>query len=353
MLPIAREYGAAANDAFHQRVPDELVRALAARTGTPEYYDAGQLWREHGAKTEGDWTALFGEGDAAAEVFTAWHYARFIEALTTAGKAIYPLPMYVNVALNRMGRAPGEYPSGGPLPHLLDVWKTGAPSLDLLAPDIYFPSFVELASRYKRPDNSLFIPEANNADRAEVPANAFYAFGKLDAIGFGPFSIESVDEKEPNPLAEAYAVLEQLSPAILASQGLGRMSGFRPRVLEDETVIDMPVTETLGDYRFTVSFVDTQSPKANQKTASHGGLIIQTGPEDYLVAGQGMIVTFRPIGAGPPLAGIDSAWEGSFDEHGTWVPRRLLNGDQTHQGRHLRLAPGQFQIQRVRLYRYR
>jgi hypothetical protein len=30
-----------------------------------------------------------------------------------------------------------------------------------------------------------------------------------------------------------------------------------------------------------------------------------------------------------------------------------LNGDQTHQGRHVRLAPGEFQIQRVRLYRYR
>jgi len=124
-------------------------------------------------------------------------------------------------------------------------------------------------------------------------------------------------------------------------------------VLFDETVLDMPVKETIGSYEFTVTFVDTQSPKAEQKTASHGGLIIQIGPEDYLVAGKGMIVTARPVGDGPPLAGIDSAWEGTFDARGAWVPDRLLNGDQTHQGRHLQLAPGSFQIQRVRFYRYR
>jgi beta-galactosidase GanA len=311
------------------------------------------LWAEQGGKSEGTWTEVFGEGDAAAEAFTAWHYSRFVEALVAAGKAAYPLPMYVNAALNRMNKAPGEYPSGGPLPHLLDVWKAGAPSLDLLAPDIYFPNFVDLAARFHRADNAVFIPEANNSDKPEVPANAFYAFGKLDAIGFSPFSIESIADRKPNPLADAYAVLRQLSPAILSAQGLNRMSGFKPRILEDETVIDMPVTEDIGNYRFTVSFIDPWTPEAEQRTATHGGLIIQTGSEDYLIAGQGIVVTAKPIGAGPPLAGIDHAREGTFDTQGRWVPGRLLNGDQTHQGRHVRLAPGHFQIQQVRFYRYR
>jgi beta-galactosidase GanA len=354
MLPVARDYSAEATRLFHEPVPDELVQMLASSPATAEH-PLRRLWEEHGSKSHADWSTTFGAGDTAAEVFTAWHYARFVESLVRAGKGAYALPMYVNAALNRMNKAPGEYPSGGPLPHLLDVWKLGAPSLDLLAPDIYFPSFVDLATRYKRPDNPLFIPEANNAEKPEVPANAFYAFGKLDAIGFGPFSIESIDERQPNPLSEAYAVLEQLSPMILAAQGLGKMSGFKPRVLEDQTVLDMPVSETLGGYRFTVSFADTRTgvdPPAAVQTASHGGLIIETGPEDYVVAGQGMIVTFAPVGDGPPLAGIDSVWEGTFDSRGTWVPGRLLNGDQTHQGRHLRLAPGHFQIQRLRLYRY-
>jgi beta-galactosidase GanA len=124
-------------------------------------------------------------------------------------------------------------------------------------------------------------------------------------------------------------------------------------VLEDETVIALPVTEDIGNYRFTVSFIDPWIPTADQHPATHGGLIVQTGPEDYLVAGQGIVVTMKPVGAGPPLAGIEQAWEGTFDAQGRWVPGRLLNGDQTHQGRHLRLAPGQFQIQKVRFYRYR
>jgi beta-galactosidase GanA len=334
MLPIAREHGAVADKLFQERVPSQLSHAL-------------------GASKEGRWADVFGAGDAAAEIFMAWHYARFVEALVVAGKAAYALPMYVNAALNRTGKAPGEYPSGGPVPHLIEVWKAGAPSLDLLAPDIYFPNFVEIAARYRRPGNPFFTPEANRAGNAEVGANAFYAFGALDAIGFGPFSIESSDDPRPNLLSQAYGVLEQLSPMILENAGKGRMAGFEPRVLEDGTVVDEPSEVTLGNYRFTVSFVDTQSPQTAQNIAEHGGIIIQMGPEDYLVAGQGMIVTFRAVGEGPPLAGIDSAWEGTFDAQGAWVPGRRLNGDQTHQGRHLRLPSGPFQIQRVRLFRYR
>jgi len=330
MLPVARDYSAAATAAFQDPVPSALH-----------------------PRASGDWTHVFGESDATAEMFTAWHYARYVQALVEAGKTIYPLPMYVNVALNAPNRAPGEYPSGGPLPHLIDIWKAGAPGLDFLSPDIYFSNFTDLATRYHRADNPLFIPEANRADKSEVPANAFYAFGKLDSIGFSPFSIESVDTKPPGALVDAYSVLQQLSPAILAARGLGKMSGFRPRVLEDGTVISTPVSEDIGNYRFTVSFIDMWTPVANQTPVNHGGIIIQVGPEDYLIAGQGLIANFAPLGEGPPLAGIDSAWEGTFNSAGAWVPGRLLNGDQTHQGRHIRLAPGEFQIQRVRLYRYR
>jgi len=351
MLPVARDYGPLAEARFGEPVPAALVDYLVQHRATlvPEMK---RMWADRGARTQGSWTDLFGPGDAATEVFTAWYYARFADALAASGKAAYAMPMYVNVALNRPGRAPGEYPSGGPLPHLIDIWKAGAPHLDLLAPDIYFPNFVEIVNRYKRPDNPLFVPEGNNFDRPDVPANAFYAFGKLDAIGFGPFSIESGDDK-PGALGSAYAVLEQLSPSILSAQGTGRMSAFKPRALYDETVVYEPVVETIGDYRFTVSFADIQRPTATPETATYCGTIIQIAPEEYLIAGQGITVTFQPVGDGPELAGIDSDWEGSFDATGNWVPGRLLNGDQTHQGRHVRLPAGQFTIQRVKLYRYR
>lgn len=351
MLPVARDYSPAADAAFAQAVPAELIRYLTTHRDTlvPEMR---AMWVERGAKQQGSWTELFGDGDAAAEVFTAWHYARFADELTRAGKAEYPLPMYVNVALNRPGRLPGEYPSGGPLPHLIDVWKAGAPTIDLLAPDIYFPNFTQIVDRYARPDNPLFVPEAHNADNPIVPANAYYAFGERAAIGFGPFSIDSIDA-EPGKLAGTYAVLRQLEPHILAAQASGQIAGFKPRQAYDESLDYQPQVRRLGEYRLTVSFADIQRPTMTPETAGYGGMVMRTGPEEYLIAGQGITVTFQGAGDGPSLAGIDRAEEGRFDAGGRWVAGRVMNGDQTHQGRHIRLAPGEWSIQKVRLYRYR
>jgi hypothetical protein len=67
--------------------------------------------------------------------------------------------------------------------------------------------------------------------------------------------------------------------------------------------------------------------------------------------GIGVTVTFATIEPGVQ-AGILSVEEGRFVD-GKWESIRWLNGDQTHQGRHLRLEPGRFAIQRLKLYRYR
>lgn len=55
-------------------------------------------------------------GEAANEVFMAWSYASYIEAVAHAGKAEYALPMYVNAQLPAPFERAGEYPSGGPHP---------------------------------------------------------------------------------------------------------------------------------------------------------------------------------------------------------------------------------------------
>jgi hypothetical protein len=351
MLPIARERGAIADRAFNGAVPAELMRALDARGKKlePELYER---WQKGGTRASGTWAEIFGDDEWGAEVFTAWHYARFTDALVKAGKAKYTLPMFVNAALNRTGRKPGEYPSGGPLPHLLDVWKAGAPSLDFLAPDIYFPNFSQLAARFNRDDNMLFIPEAGNATNSQGPANAFHAFGELDTLGFSPFSIESLGDA-PNALSKTYAVLGQLAPLILENRGKARMAGFRALIQEDGGVVDAPVKKVLGGIEFTVTFIDPWKPREKQTVGDHGGMLIHAGGEDFWFAGSGITVTFKGADGGPPLVGIDIAEEGVFDEKGEWKPGRRLNGDQTHQGRHIRLPPGTTQTQKVRFYRYR
>ncbi len=349
MLPIARERGAVADKAYGAAVPAELMRALAAR-GEKVEPELLERWKKNGMKSSGTWAQVFGADEWGQEVFTAWHYARFVETLVKAGKARYDIPMFANVALNRTGRKPGEYPSGGPLPHLIDVWKAGAPSLDFLAPDIYFPNFSQLAARYRRGDNLLFIPEANNATNPQGPPNAFYSFGALDSLGFSPFSIESLGDA-PNPLSQSYEVLEQLTPLILANRGQGRMAGFRATLNEDGSVIDSPAKVTMGGIEFTVTFIDPWTPKDQQTIANHGGMLIHSG-KDFWFAGQGITITFKEADSANVRVGIEFAEEGVF-VNGAWVPGRRLNGDQTHQGRHIRLPPGKPQIQKVRLYRYR
>ncbi|MCG6928278.1 MAG: DUF5597 domain-containing protein [Acidobacteria bacterium] len=89
-------------------------------------------------------------------------------------------------------------------------------------------------------------------------------------------------------------------------------------------------------------------PREQQTIAAHGGLIVLLGPEEYLVAGRGLTVTFS---ADDGIVGIESIREGAYED-GEWNPGRRLNGDQSHQGRHLRLPPEEYGVQRVRLYRY-
>ena len=284
----------------------------------------------------------------------AWHFARYTEAVAAAGKKEYPLPMFVNAALIRPGHQPGQYPSGGPLPHLADVWRAGAPSVDFLAPDIYFQNFVEWARRYQRSGNPLFVPEALRSTEASV--NALYAVGAHDAIGFAPFGIESIAEPAAKQLAASYALLAQLEPLILSLQGKGMTAGLLSEGPEQR----QPQQVRLGGYVLAATFERGTPPSladgvvptgaAAGPPPPSGGLVLSTGPDELVIAGTAVTITFASTAAGKRV-GIQSAEEGRFVA-GRFENIRWLSGDETHQGRHIRLEPGRFSLQRVRLYSY-
>jgi beta-galactosidase GanA len=357
MIPDARDHSAEADALFAAAVPKGLLGYLAeyAATLAPELR---ALWDAAGARTSGTWTEVFGAGPPAEEVFMAWHFARYTQAVAAAGKAQHALPLYVNAALIRPGYQPGQYPSAGPLPHLIDVWRAGAPAIDFIAPDIYFPTFVEWARRYTRSGNPLFIPEALRGP--DAAANALYAFGALDAIGFCPFAIESTPEPGASMLAAVNDLIAQLAPILVEQQGRGTTAGLLPESADNRA----PQQLRLGGSIFNATFERAAPPSlADGGIASAssgpggaaslpaGGLIIATAQDEFIVAGIGVTLTFASLNPGEQ-AGILNVEEGRFAD-GLWQHVRWLNGDQTHQGRHLRLEPGRFTIQRLRLYRYR
>ncbi len=347
MLPTARDYYNPANELFKKDVPADLI-AYMQRNKTklvPEFLDK---WRKNGFKTNGNWEEIFGKGVHTDEIFMAWYYSKYTNKIVEAGKKIYPLPMYVNAALNRPNKEPGSgYPSGGPLPHLMDVWKAAGPSIDFLAPDIYFPEFKHWNDLYTQQGDPLFIPE-HRFDNT-VASKSLYAIAHYNALGFSPFSIESTDRPDGEPIGKMYHLISQLIPMITSNQGQGKIEGALLDKENQDTIIQMGEFECTFRHAYSLGW----SPEAEEdEWPLASAIMIQTAEKEFYIAGTGIVVTFKPLHNDSLNAGILKVDEGVFDNN-NWKILRHLNGDQTHQGRHIRIPVGEYSIQRLELYTYK
>ena len=346
MLPTARDYHPLANEAFQRDVPMELIRYMQQNKDklVPEFLDK---WEKNGFKTSGNWEEIFGKGIHTDEIFMAWYYAKYADRIIEAGKKIYPLPMFVNAALNRPNRQPGSgYPSAGPLPHLMDVWKAAGHSIDFLAPDIYFPALKHWCDLYTRQGDPLFIPEHRFDHTAAY--KMLYAIGHYDALGFAPFSIESTETPENEPLGKMYHLLAQLLPVITSNQIHGKTEGVLLDKVNKDTIIH------IGKYEFTFHHDYTlgwSSGAKDDEWPVTAAIIIQTGGDEFYIAGSGVVITFKILNNDSLNTGILKNEEGEF-ENNEWKISCHLNGDQTHQGRHVRIPAGDYMIQRLELYTY-
>ena len=342
-LPEARDYSAEANKAFQSEVPRKLMDYLANHKSILLTH-VKDLWAKNGNRLKGNWETVFGKSLATDELFTAWYYAISADRVAEAGKNTYNLPMYVNCALNRPNVDPGKYPSGGPLPHLLNIWQAAAPHIDMLSPDIYHGDFRNWCTQYDKLNNPLFVPEIKM--EAENAAQVFYVLGRHKALGYCPFSIESSTELEAEPLKKSYQVLEDLSDLLLANRS--KTTGV---YLDKEHKAD---TLLLGDYQVAIAHVCTlpwtDGAKAEKWTPA-GCIIIETSPGEFWIGGTSVVCTFKNRKNRDLTTGIISVDVSTKIGDG-WHFQRL-NGDQTHQGRHIRIGSGEWQIQRVRLYDYK
>jgi beta-galactosidase GanA len=334
----ARDYSPMAQKLFDGAVPAALVKAKGKKAGT--------------------WSQVFG-GDAD-EFFHAWAIASFVEQVSKAGKAEYDLPLYVNVALRDPLHPgpPGSYSSGGPTDNVLDLWKTAAPSIDLIVPDIYMPEYekyTKVLELYARPDNPLFVGETGNALSY---ARYFFATLGHQGIGFSPFGMDytgyvnyplgarKLDDETIEAFAMNYRLIAPMASQIATLSLKGKVHG----VSEDPA--NHQQTLSLGRWQAGISYGRLQfgmDPPTGNPQPIGGALIAELRPDEFLVTGYHARVEFWPTdksrGEKMQFARVE---EGTY-ENGAWKFLRVWNGDQTDWGLNFTSTP---QVLRVRLATY-
>ena len=383
MIDVPRDYSADATKMYQSAVPQQLTDYLMKNQQSLHPYLKDKLqvtppWRGRGRLS---WPQLFGDDIYTEEIFQTWTYATYVEQIAKAGRAIYNVPMYVNVALNSRDRLPGQYPSGGPLAHLIDLWHCGAPSIDVLGVDIYDKGIKSWLAKYHLPNNPLFVPEIRLEDKDAM--YALYAFGHHGAMGFCPFSMEDyplfaehngndmrgMDLSQDDqlnaysggasyltPIVSTYQLLRQAEPLILDRQGTPDMDA----VLLDNEQREAEIITPDG-IRLTIRHSYSLGWEPGAKDAEWpeaACIILRLGKEDYLAIGSGVVITYSDAKAGDTWKQGDTRiglakCESVRISNGQMQVKRHLNGDQTHQGRHVRIPVGQYDIQHFRLYRYK
>jgi hypothetical protein len=342
-----RDYCPEANKLFDGPVPPEILKAMGKTPATP------------GA----NWEMVF--GPEAEVYFHAWAIAKYVGEVAAAGKAAYPLPLYVNAALHDplTPEVPVTYESGGPTDNVIPIWKAEAPAIDVLAPDIYLSGteqYLKTLDLYHRPDNALFVPETSGA--VHEARFLFSALG-LQAIGYSPFGLDYTRNRptlpgEPDakntfldPTAQNYGLIAPMMRDVAKLNFEGK--------LQATAELDDASTQTLhfGYWDAVVTYGGGRRlmANANQNREPLGrALVAQLGGNQFLVTGFNCSVDFRPAGAEQqrksgnivvgtgqtPSALIDGKWqhrqflrveEGAY-ENGAFKFQRILNGDQTDWG---------------------
>jgi hypothetical protein len=320
LLGDSRDRSRVANTAWEQPVPASLMSYLAAHRADlrPSLLET---WGRQGFRRKGSWAEVFGADSAAEEIFMAWGFGRYVETVAKAGIAEHALPMFANAWLGPQPGAtlPGTYPSGGPVARMMDVWKAAAPSLALLAPDIYIDDFNGVLADFKRRDNPIFIPEA----RLDA-GNLFVALGQYDAIAFSPFGIE--DGADDHAVFQAYRVLGDMTAVITDAQKDGRIRGFKIASGASQKLSIGKYELNLAGPRSMLGAFGPGTGSTEQAKGEGYGLVIQSGDDELLIVGRGISPTFSSLNA---RVEVDSAQEGTF-QNGRWVPGRLLNGDERY-----------------------
>lgn len=348
ILGSDRDYGPEGQAEFEKPVPAALIFRLKSAAKGKRL----EPWAEGADQKVGNWPGVFGQ--AAGEMMTAWSIASYIDAIAQAGKAVYNIPMYINVWLGEQGwRIPGEnYPSGGAVGKTLDIYKWFTPHIDLVAPDIYVSDdrgYQTMCALYARADNPLFVPES--APGGSNAWNIFRALGDYDAIGYAFFAVEHIlaEDGSIRPdhtlLVDSFRCAAAAIPLLLQYQGTKKIH----TIVQEENLRaqTLDLEGWLGLAEFGEFYRDWRHRGHLPPEQQRGrGLVIQASRNEFYLVGGGYRLVLRPIL--PPeqqldisvardhllhcLAHYASVEEGHFEAPGLFVVDRRRNGDEIDNG---------------------
>ena len=342
ILGDSRDGSSTANKRFSEPVPKDLIEHLSTNWDAlhSDLKTNLKTFKSLGRKS-GSWEDVFGKSSQTDELFMAYHYALYVNHVAAAGKKEYGLPLYTNVWQNYVGPDgensfpiiasgggdPGNYPSGGGVSNVLDIWQKFAPCLDFIAPDIYLSNYSVLCANYRHLDQPLFIPEQRRD--AYGARRVWKAFGSYQAIGTSPFGIDTL-EPETNPFTKHYGLLAQVKDIVLeAHRKPGSSVGFFfDELLEDGRDPSPGTVANFGDFQVTISrsFVFG-------KPGAGAGMVIHLGGAKFLLIGWGFQVVFKSLSPKSTFTGILNFTEKMVDkETGQLVTGKKLNGDETRSG---------------------
>ena len=343
LLGAAREVSDEADALFAGPVPAEFAAYMRSHTDTmTEQIRAAVL----AGKPQGSWTEVFGE--AAEELFSAYHVARFVNTVAAAGKAVYPLPMTANCWLDKGGE-PGSYPTGGPVSKVHEVWDFCAPNIDVYCPDIYVPQFKEVCDEYTRRGGALFIPES--ATHSYCAPRLVYTVGHYHTMCYSPFGFDDIGKpftatqaflfgvdvtdpalKTPQNLEE-YAffghTLREMLPMLAEAYGTRRLQAVSAETDPATPAANgnpfgaIPPTMDFGSFRLSVTFQSPMNPRNDGVC-----LCLAVSDSECWVLGSACSLSFTSGRAQQPNLDLLLLEEGVF-ENGQWVPGRRLNGDES------------------------
>ncbi|KAL5000866.1 glycoside hydrolase superfamily [Aspergillus recurvatus] len=351
LLRDSRDRSSLAERVFAKGIPIELLRHLCTskdlhRRFIERFADKLPPPTEISEDQIYAWESIFGPGTAADEAFMAYYISKYVGHVASAGKKAYPIPLYTNTWLNfddpsvldlhgypivvGGGARPGIYPSGGPCPHVSDIWRFNAAAMDFLAPDLYFHDYERVCEDYTIPTaNALFIPEQRRDEHGA--RRIWLAYASYAALGTSPFGVDT----EATAIGKEYKLLAQTAEFLLNSKPSQRMGFFFD---------ELPETGSpRGKEKWTKAFGNLQVIIERAfvfgKSGPGGGMVIQLGDETsyrFLAVGRGFQVRFRGLDETVTFTGILDAREKEVDnETGKLRTLRVLNGDETRSGEFL------------------